>query len=274
MIFRTVHFYDADSEPLEGLDVSTMLDRYVDREGNVVTPEPLPVEIGGGGYGVVIPDGDVALGVVLSFDGGPTAVETRYQAFAVSRDGLIAVLMLNDDGTRHESGSPPGFGLYADPDGNSQPAPEFVSIENWLWTASPTAEDLALGIGYRVDLPVDEGALPPFYTGNVDDPVGGDVDPPEVTVSPASGSELTPTQPVVVTVIDDQGLRRTLLIARFDNGTDELIFDGTRFATRYRDSSSSPITGGVVVTVRRSGGWTSAPTIDVFAIDTSGNEAA
>jgi len=97
--------------------------------------------------------------------------------------------------------------------------------------------------------------------------------PPTVAVSPPSGTEIARTQAVSVTVLDDVGLRRVLIVARFPNGDEEFVTDGERFSQRYLSSSTSPTTGGQVFTLRRQGGWPDAPTINVYAIDTDGGEA-
>lgn len=105
--------------------------------------------------------------------------------------------------------------------------------------------------------------------------------PPDVTapitsnVQPTPGTPISSTTPVSVDVTDDQGAFRRVLVAVELDGLTELAWDGDAWLGHYAGGGSerTPISGGFRFTVLRDGGWPSSPTLRVFAIDLSGNEA-
>lgn len=106
-------------------------------------------------------------------------------------------------------------------------------------------------------------------------PTGGDLVPPISTnIQPPAGTPITASTPVSVDVTDDSGLFRRVLIAVELRGLTELAWDGDQWLGHYAggDSIRSPITGGFRFVVLRDGGWTSSPTLRVFAFDQGGNE--
>lgn len=98
---------------------------------------------------------------------------------------------------------------------------------------------------------------------------------PVVTlVSPLTG-KLNSSDALVLDVTDFIALRRVLIVARFASlgGAEELIYNGSRFASFYAGSTASAITGGLRYSLIRKGGWPADLIIDVYAIDTTGSEA-
>lgn len=120
-----------------------------------------------------------------------------------------------------------------------------------------------------VELNIIEGApAPPAPTPDTTPPVVSGFDP-------AAGTQIARSQPIEFDVTDDSGaFARIFVVAWFKlTGIQEVIHDGTGFVGFYTVSSSRVvITDGFRYTVLRSGGWTEAPTIRVFPIDSSGNE--
>ncbi len=119
--------------------------------------------------------------------------------------------------------------------------------------------------------------------------------PTVALVSPSAGSPITPTTPVVVDVADDRGLGRVIITAKLAaSGIEEVAFNGTAFqgyyaALSYKELVGEGVEGGgggrggegegptpVAPTWRfhliRTGGWTSAPAIEVYVVDLAGNE--
>lgn len=95
--------------------------------------------------------------------------------------------------------------------------------------------------------------------------------------SPALGTVIGEMQPISFDVADDSGeLRRVIVHAVFADGVAEVVHDGSEWRGYYRTDSNQRvlITKGYRYTVLRHGGWPSSPTFNVFAIDSSGNEAA
>lgn len=126
---------------------------------------------------------------------------------------------------------------------------------------------------------VESGIGPSLSLGSVDysvDPsVPLDADPPaSAVVSPAPGTEITAATPIVFDVTDDSGLMRRVLVAVYyaATGITELVHDGDTFLGRFMACSRVAIENGFRYTVVPSGGWTSSPTIRIFAIDRTGKE--
>lgn len=102
-----------------------------------------------------------------------------------------------------------------------------------------------------------------------------DHDPPTSSVvSPTVGTELAPTTPVVFDVVDDSGTFRRVIVALFypATGITELVHDGDTFLGKFVSGARVMIANGFRYTVLPIGGWTSAPTIRIFAIDRTGKE--
>lgn len=103
-----------------------------------------------------------------------------------------------------------------------------------------------------------------------------DVAPPIVNnFAPAAGTALSKATPVTFDVTDDSGqFRGIIVVASFaTTGVCEVIHDGDVFRGFYVSSSSrTRIERGFRYTVAHTGGWPAAPTIQIFAMDASGNE--
>jgi hypothetical protein len=101
-----------------------------------------------------------------------------------------------------------------------------------------------------------------------------DTSPPTVTnFTPAPPGPLLPADTVSFDVVDDNGLRRVLVIAKFGAGPWEVIHDGSSFGPGY---SGSVVTAGASkhYVVGRNVGWPDTTLgIEVHAIDITGNEA-
>jgi hypothetical protein len=94
--------------------------------------------------------------------------------------------------------------------------------------------------------------------------------------SPASGSTITKATKVSFDVTDDTGVfRRVMVVASFAGiSVAELVHDGQTFRGPYTNGSTrTPIDLGYHYVLGRIGGWPGSPTIEVYAIDTLGNEA-
>jgi hypothetical protein len=94
--------------------------------------------------------------------------------------------------------------------------------------------------------------------------------------SPASGSTITKATKVSFDVTDDAGVFRRIIIVFSFAGVSivEIVHDGQTFRGPYTNGSvRTPIDSGYHYVLGRIGGWPGSPTIEVYAIDTSGNEA-
>lgn len=126
----------------------------------------------------------------------------------------------------------------------------------------------AIGRSYLVAIPTPPPPPP--------DPT--DATPPVVgNYSPAPGTPIAKTTSISFDVTDETGgFRRVFVVAFYPaTGISELIHDGDGFRGFYSSTSARrAIAGGFRYTVLRAGGWSAAPTIQTFAIDLAGNEAA
>ncbi len=109
---------------------------------------------------------------------------------------------------------------------------------------------------------------PPATAADTTEPTVG-------SVVPAPGTPIATTDPLQFDVTDDSGAFRRILVVVNLAGTQELAHDGNNFLGNYAGGSCSrtAISGGFRFVILRDGGWPSSPTIRVFAIDQSGNEA-
>ncbi len=145
------------------------------------------------------------------------------------------------------------------------------------------------GVGYYEDDTVAEGAAYYYVVRAVDEADNEDTNTVEVTktadsvdslppvisnLSPPAGSVLEPNDPVSFDVTDDKGFRRIIVtVTQAGEGVEEVAHDGEDFRGYYQNvSSRTLIDEGWHYAVRRLGGWSSAPTVRVFAIDVGGNE--
>jgi len=127
---------------------------------------------------------------------------------------------------------------------------------------------------------VESGIDPALAFGTVDYGVAPsyplDVATPTVSIlSPVPETAITSTTPIVFDVLDDSGTFRRVLVAIYEPtlGVTRLVHDGDSFLGGFALwSSRSMIAGGFRYTVISDSGWTSSPTLRVFAIDRAGRE--
>jgi hypothetical protein len=107
-----------------------------------------------------------------------------------------------------------------------------------------------------------------------------DTAPPVVgSFTPPLGGLISPQQPISFQVTDDSGaFRRIIIHARFNDGLEEVVFNGDSFRGLYGGGNSSRVivAGGFDFTILRGEGWPQGGPValNVFAIDEAGNEAA
>lgn len=119
------------------------------------------------------------------------------------------------------------------------------------------------------------------YVSYYSDPMGGPsstptppVIPPVVSnMIPAAGTGIYPTSPLQFDVTDDSGLfTAVIVLASYPDGSYEVVYDSAVFATKYRSSTMSIISGGFRFILTRVGGWPASPSIRVIGIDAAGAE--
>jgi hypothetical protein len=105
---------------------------------------------------------------------------------------------------------------------------------------------------------------------------GFDSTPPTVVYDPPSLTDIARFDHIGITVTDDQGaFRRVIIIVTFEaTGACDVVHDGVRYKGLYAaESSRTIVPGGFAYDVARFGGWPATPSFEVFAIDLKGNEA-
>lgn len=106
---------------------------------------------------------------------------------------------------------------------------------------------------------------------------GGEVTPPVVTML-TDTTEIGRDDVVSLTVTDGSGLAQVIITADYPTlGLRETIYDSgkpvaSKFAYKFRTSSTSNITGGLRFNLTRVGGWLAAPVISVRPVDIYGNK--
>ena len=130
--------------------------------------------------------------------------------------------------------------------------------------------------GLRVDVVDAQGRVTTSssWTATITDPPAPpDVTQPTVTIiSPTPPGPIGRNDPVKLQVTDVGGLRRVKLYVTMGD-EQYVVHNGYSFRTRYVvGSTMTAISGGFEYVLLRSGGWLAAPTFEVYAIDTAGNE--
>ena len=148
--------YDDTGAPLTGV-VPTFVD-YCDRAG-VARAQPVILELGGGQYGFVPTDADVAVGVCYLVDNGATHEPARVSGPVTSPEMPFAVWHLEDDAGALWAGAAPTVASYVSSSG-SRTAPAIVAARTYLFSLTPTVSDAAVGVSLSADSP--DGAFPLF----------------------------------------------------------------------------------------------------------------
>ncbi len=107
------------------------------------------------------------------------------------------------------------------------------------------------------------------------DMIDGYVAPPVVNpapvitlVSPAPGTQISRITPFVVDITDTAAFGYLVMVQMESGQVHEVAHDGTVFSSLYSAGSTvDAVSGGYRVTLRRQGGWVSAPTFTVRAYD-------
>ena len=99
---------------------------------------------------------------------------------------------------------------------------------------------------------------------------------PSVTgITPAVGTQLSANQSVSFTVTDTAGLsfQSLIVVFSFPNGAQEVAFNGTSVAGFYAGSVATQLSSSSwSFSFARTGGWLGAPSLNVYAVDTVGQE--
>jgi hypothetical protein len=130
----------------------------------------------------------------------------------------------------------------------------------------------------------DVSALPRYASASSIDmggrayaPIGGTtiipVTPPVVSnILPANGTPIYATTPLQFDITDTDVFTAVIVMVSFADGTYEVVYDSSVFATGYASSTFSEITDGFRFVLRRRGGWPSSPTLKVIGVDAAGAE--
>lgn len=101
------------------------------------------------------------------------------------------------------------------------------------------------------------------------------VKPVITIVSPAEGSTLLRTTPIVADVTDNGVLRRVFIYAVFPGQLAwEVVHDGEAFGPTFTGPANTrtSITGGYQFNLLRDGGWPASPELRIIPIDAGGNQ--
>ena len=116
------------------------------------------------------------------------------------------------------------------------------------------------------------------YRRKVRSPALGFTAPPApviANVSPAAGTAIDPNTPIEFDLTSSAAIRLTLLRVKYAaSGRREIVIDDDGFTPEFSASTRTAISGGYHYTLRRTGGWPSAPTLIPDVVDTYGSEVA
>ncbi len=146
----TVAYADVTQTPLTGL--TPVFTQYVDKAG-VSRAAPTVTELGGGEYVFEPTTADIVAGTIFVLDGGATAIERyKYDGIFDPEVNPFSVFCVFDMSGDLSAGAPT-IGFYSDLDGNTRSAPTVTAAGGiaYLYTITPSAADLALGIAFRWD---------------------------------------------------------------------------------------------------------------------------
>jgi hypothetical protein len=148
-----------DEFGLPKIDAAPSFVAYKSKAGAVLTP-PAVSHVGGGVYGFVIPDADVAAGVAYLVS---TGAEPAYFSGSSHLDSVpFDVILLFDSVGNLWVSDAPTVGLYSTFLGVPRAAPVIAALDGaHLYALIPSAEDVAAGVAYRVDAP--PGAAVSFF---------------------------------------------------------------------------------------------------------------
>lgn len=276
---------DASGAPVTS--ASPQFVRYVNPAGGADrTPLPTISHLSGGIYGFSGSDGDVAgkTGYVITTG---TGTFPRFFAGALYPETTPfgAFLYTDAAGELYNGIATASLTVYTDITGSNRSKPSMTNNHKFLQFLIPSDSDVLTGSAYRVDSPAASLAFPDYYASSffsVTSSAGGasDLIAPTVTlISPSTASLLDPTGSIVIDVTDNGSFREVIVVAKFSSGSQDLVevVHTGSFAPFYDSGSTrSAIADGFRYSIVRDGGWISNNTvkIDVYAIDTAGNEAS
>lgn len=140
---------------------------HVTRAG-VARTAPAVVHRGGGKHEFLVSDADEALGTIVLLDFGAGA-SPRWQCFpchlADNSNQFFAWVLTDATGAAWTAPTPdPTVPLYASAGTARTPPAPVPALGRHLWSLTPSAADVAVGVELRVDSPA--GALPPWLDGS------------------------------------------------------------------------------------------------------------
>lgn len=269
---QTFRLFDALGAPLNG--ASPTFRAYVDGAGSpVAAPSIFAIGATLGKYGFLYDQPNLPR--AWQVDGGASAVP-RYLVGNNGGDVQAFGVYTNLGAPGAPGVGSPNFLQYVDQADVPQAQPTIVNPLLGFYLFLPSGADTASGRSYVIRSDSNSVLLPAQYDGTVGlAPIPG-VDAVQPVISnfaPAPGTPILGDSTLQFDVTDNLGLfRRIILLAKYVDGSYEVVFDGDAFANTYSSSLVTSIVNGYHFSLRRVGGWPNGPTLYAFAIDTSGNE--
>lgn len=95
-------------------------------------------------------------------------------------------------------------------------------------------------------------------------------------VSPPVGSNIASTDALIIDVTDETALGLVVLTVGYPGATriTEVVWDRDEFVFPFLGSSRTAVAGGHRYTIVRTNGWQASPAVNVYAVDSSGNQPA
>jgi hypothetical protein len=147
-------------------DATPTFTAYRNRSGTARS-QPTITHVGGGVYRFQPTTADVLEGIVWAIDAGAGARPARLSGAVCADATPFVTVLLTDSAGALWAGAAPTVGIYRDPSGVARTAPSLIAAvtgSTYLYSLTPSAADLAVGVEFRIDGP--SGASPSYASGS------------------------------------------------------------------------------------------------------------
>lgn len=178
--------FDASGLPAPSAVPVVVSGNIYDHVTGAARSAPVVFNRGDGQHGVEPSAADEAVGCVALIDAGvgfSFESGSRYLALTIPEAAQFEAFVLTDSTDALWVGADPAFQSYDGRSGTLLPQPGFVKPTAGLYCFAPSASDIAAGVSYRVDAPVN--AFPQYLFGSATAPSVGPYSPPSSGTYPA-----------------------------------------------------------------------------------------
>lgn len=207
--------------------------------------------------------------------------------YTQNQSARVPIRLFNTNTGTAVSGIPPGSVVVSVEQPNGSAATVVIDGSTNIWTEVTTGAFAGQGKYDLVLAGTNLSVLGPLtiaVTGGASNITGmaliqvvalpDTVSPVVGNFSPPPGTIITGRTPISFDVTDaNSPLRRIIVAISYANTMVELAYDGSSFRGDYAAfSTKTIITNGFTFLLQRRSNWPASPTVEVYPVDTSGNE--